>query len=328
MPAQHQVRTMTNRRMFLSHSSKDKDQVRRLALDLQEAGVAVWLDEWEILVGDSITQKLQVGLDECSYLAIWLTEHSVKSKWVEKEWQSKFHQEITSGAVTVLPLLSETCEIPVFLRDKKYADFRENYRGGLHELLAVFHRPSSRIKDAPTDKPTLLQLEYFNVDSTYGRFYKDYVEEYNKGVVWHPPRQSNLLDMIFKPGTPVFKTGQEQPVFLMTVHNGDNRKIVLHTIELDVIHIEPYMSAGDTEVLKSLAIYDVEVPLKTGVFPTPMIPQIGIAAGDVASFNIRLVPPKKVGGMRIEKDYSLNIKVQASSGKVVESGVFHITLLT
>ena len=65
---------MNIRGVFLSHSSKDKDQVVRLATDLREAGVAVWLDEWEISVGDSISQKIQEGLKNYPYLAIWLTE--------------------------------------------------------------------------------------------------------------------------------------------------------------------------------------------------------------------------------------------------------------
>src|ERR1700732_561766 len=39
---------------FISHSSKDKPFVRRLAGDLVASGVRVWIDEQRILVGDSI----------------------------------------------------------------------------------------------------------------------------------------------------------------------------------------------------------------------------------------------------------------------------------
>ena len=79
--------------VFLSHSSKDKPLARKIAEKIKDVGIKVWLDEWEILVGDSITQKIQTGLESANYVAVLLTKHSVKSGWVEKEWQSKIGGE-------------------------------------------------------------------------------------------------------------------------------------------------------------------------------------------------------------------------------------------
>jgi formylglycine-generating enzyme required for sulfatase activity len=122
-------------RIFLSHSSEDKDAVRRLADDLKRAGVPVWLDEAEIKVGDRISRKIEEGLDNTSYLALWLTRRAVESGWVDTEWRARFHDEIDRSSVVVLPLLAEDCEIPKLLRDKQYADFRGDYARGLRELL-------------------------------------------------------------------------------------------------------------------------------------------------------------------------------------------------
>ena len=127
---------MSNR-IFLSHSSHDKSAVRRLAVDLQSAGVNVWLDEWEITVGDRITQKIQEGLRASDYLAVWLTQHAVDSGWVEREWQSKYNDEVSKNAIFVLPLLADNCDLPPLLADKKFADFRKDYQAGLKELLRV-----------------------------------------------------------------------------------------------------------------------------------------------------------------------------------------------
>ncbi len=68
-----------NNRVFLSHSSKDNEAVRRLAEDLKRAGIDGWLDEWEIKVGDRITQKIQKGLEDARYLAVWLIRQAVES---------------------------------------------------------------------------------------------------------------------------------------------------------------------------------------------------------------------------------------------------------
>jgi len=35
----------------------------------------------------------------------------------------------------LLPLLLEQCELPIFLKDKKYADFTEIYSQGIQDLI-------------------------------------------------------------------------------------------------------------------------------------------------------------------------------------------------
>jgi formylglycine-generating enzyme required for sulfatase activity len=122
-------------RIFISHSSADTEAVLRLANDLKRAGLEVWLDKWEIGVGDRITKTVQDGLVGATHLAIWLTRASVASGWVEREWQSKFGAEIATGQTVILPLLAEDCQIPAMLEDKKYADFRRDYTEGLAGLL-------------------------------------------------------------------------------------------------------------------------------------------------------------------------------------------------
>jgi len=83
-----------SKRIFISHSSKDQEAVLRLAEDLKRAGVEVWLDQYEIQVGDRITQKVQEGLKDARYLTVWLTREAIGSGWVQNEWQSKFSVEI------------------------------------------------------------------------------------------------------------------------------------------------------------------------------------------------------------------------------------------
>ena len=125
-------------RVFLSHSSKDKPQVRKLAQQLKLYGIDIWIDEERIYVGDSISKKIQQGLRESDYLCIWLTNQAMQSGWVEKEWLPKIKQEIDESRTVVLPLLAENCDLPDFLIDKRYADFRSSFNDGLDDLLQVF----------------------------------------------------------------------------------------------------------------------------------------------------------------------------------------------
>lgn len=123
--------------IFLAHSSSDKRFVRRLAADLVEHGVRVWFDEAEIRVGDSFVDKIEEGIKEMDYLGVILSPNSVQSEWVRREVQVALSDEIGGKSVKVLPILYRECEIPGFLRTKKWADFSEpkHYGKAFDELL-------------------------------------------------------------------------------------------------------------------------------------------------------------------------------------------------
>lgn len=111
--------------IFLSHNVRDKLFVRRLAEDLSLAGVTVWLDEAEIKLGDSLLSKVEEGILGSDYLGIVLSPNSVGSEWVQRELQMALSEEIKGKKVKVLTLLLADCQMPGFLSDKLYADFRD-----------------------------------------------------------------------------------------------------------------------------------------------------------------------------------------------------------
>ena len=122
-------------KVFISHSSNNKTFAERLCEDLRTAGHTPWLDKDEIKVGDSILSKVAEGIETCDVLALVLTNDAIASGWVDKEWKAKFLHEINTRKPMVLPLLLEDCDMPTFLADKLYADFRKDYSQGLASLL-------------------------------------------------------------------------------------------------------------------------------------------------------------------------------------------------
>lgn len=111
--------------VFLSHSSADKIFARNLAKDLQNCGVYVWIDEGEIKLGDSLIEKISEGIDKMNYLLVVLSTNSIKSNWVRKEVNLAITEEIKGQEIKVLPLILDDVSIPLFLRDKLYADFSD-----------------------------------------------------------------------------------------------------------------------------------------------------------------------------------------------------------
>jgi hypothetical protein len=138
--------------VFLSHSSKDNDKARRIANSLSNQGIDVWFDEWEIRIGESITQKIEKGLQDADFVAVLLTKHSVESRWVEKEWQSKIGEEADSWKVKILPLWAEICNIPYLLKDKRYANFVNDFDEGISELISAINYHTQEMKMLKTSK--------------------------------------------------------------------------------------------------------------------------------------------------------------------------------
>lgn len=127
-------------KIFISHSSKDKKFATWLGTDLKASGHTPWFDEWDICVGESIPEKISNGLSDANFIVVVLSSNSIKSKWVEREWHTKYWSEIEKNQTIVLPLLIEDCDIPELLKTKKYADFRWNYNDGLEDVLHAIDR--------------------------------------------------------------------------------------------------------------------------------------------------------------------------------------------
>jgi predicted aspartyl protease len=138
IPARVQV--SKTKRAFLSHNSKDKVFVRRLASDLDRNGVDVWFDEWRIKPGESISGSIAEGLKKYNNFVLIMTPNCMTSKWVARELSVaiyRFNSKQKKGqkGTKIVPALAKECSIPLWLSDIKYVDFRRCYRKAFKELL-------------------------------------------------------------------------------------------------------------------------------------------------------------------------------------------------
>ena len=121
--------------IFISYSHENKDFVDQLAMQLVHRNVNVWLDRWELSIGDSIIDKVQDAVDGASALLVILSKSSIASEWCKRELSSGFLRELEEKRVVVMPVLLEDCDIPLFARGKLYADFRTNFDEGLRTVV-------------------------------------------------------------------------------------------------------------------------------------------------------------------------------------------------
>ena len=81
---------MTNRqpKVFLSHSSIDKQKVRKLLKILESYKIECWLDEKDLAVGDPIQVKIEHALENADFIVICFSRQALESNWFNIESRS------------------------------------------------------------------------------------------------------------------------------------------------------------------------------------------------------------------------------------------------
>ena len=130
--------------IFISYSHQDKKFADKLAANLVQQKAHVWIDSWELNVGDSIIDKVQTAIQDSSALIVIISKASMESEWCKKELTSGFLRELEEKRVVVLPLLLEDCQMPIFLRGKMYADFRSDFDDGFNKTLEAIAKVTSK----------------------------------------------------------------------------------------------------------------------------------------------------------------------------------------
>lgn len=122
-------------RAFISHSSSDKVDARRLAEALQAEGIKVWLDERELRVGDSLWDEIGRGIGVSDYMLLLISPRSVTSPWVRRELNAGLATELAADKKIVIPVLIEPTDIPVFLRERLYCDVGNDFDASIGALV-------------------------------------------------------------------------------------------------------------------------------------------------------------------------------------------------
>lgn len=90
--------------VFISHSSEDKDNfVRPLAEELKKLGVAVWYDDFELKIGDSLREKIDYGLSNSKFGIVVLSNSFFQRKWTKYELNGFVSREMNESKV-ILPI--------------------------------------------------------------------------------------------------------------------------------------------------------------------------------------------------------------------------------
>lgn len=131
-------------KVFISHSSVDKPFVRELAQAIQNAGFQVWLDEKELLVGDSLPHKISEGVQSASVVLVVVSSAAIRSRWLRFELNHAT-QKMVEGECRVIPIVIEKVDLPAEVTGLLYADFTGDREPALRSVItALEHEARSR----------------------------------------------------------------------------------------------------------------------------------------------------------------------------------------
>ena len=127
------------KQVFLSHSSKDRNFVLRLARTLKRHGIPYWYSATHIAVAKQWHDEIGKALSRCDWFLVVLTPDAIKSAWVKRELlfalnDNRYKQRI-------IPLMLKNCsfsDLSWTLSSFQFADFRKDAEAGFRRLFGLW----------------------------------------------------------------------------------------------------------------------------------------------------------------------------------------------
>lgn len=108
-------------KVFVSHASEDKERfVLPFAEQLRASGVDAWVDQWEMVPGDSLVKKIFTeGIGDANAVIVVLSKVSVDKPWVIEELDAAVVKRINTDSKLIPVMLDDLdirTEVPASIR--------------------------------------------------------------------------------------------------------------------------------------------------------------------------------------------------------------------
>jgi hypothetical protein len=91
--------------VFICHAGEDKDSVARpLANALRALGLAVWFDEFELKIGDSLRRRIDDGLTRSRFGVVVLSPAFFARRWPKRELDGLVTRQMAVDTPIILPI--------------------------------------------------------------------------------------------------------------------------------------------------------------------------------------------------------------------------------
>jgi hypothetical protein len=198
-------------RVFLCHAALDKATVRELCTRLSSAGVDAWLDEAKLLPGQDWRLEITKALRNSDAVIVCLSHHAVaKEGFVQREvkYALDIADEKPEGAIFVLPVLFDDCEVPFRLRQFHWIRYFQT--GGFDKILeALHHRAASLGRSEPKPVTPKLILRTLRSEDLQGALFSQDgsllagINDKGKLIIWNNENGNRRAEKEAHAGTAV-----------------------------------------------------------------------------------------------------------------------------
>lgn len=93
------------RDVFISHASEDSDAIARpLAEALRNAGLTVWFDEQELVLGDSLRERIERGVAQSTLGVVILSHAFFAKRWPQQELNALYARLVGGEDNVIVPI--------------------------------------------------------------------------------------------------------------------------------------------------------------------------------------------------------------------------------
>lgn len=129
----------SSHKVFISYSRSDAAAVEKLASYLSEAGVPVWLDNWELAAGERWKESVESAILSASAVIVCIGR-SGATQWQRGETSIALQLEATaSRSKPLIPVLlpgANVTTVPEEFKTRVWVDFRRGF-DDRHEFLRL-----------------------------------------------------------------------------------------------------------------------------------------------------------------------------------------------
>jgi hypothetical protein len=123
--------------VFLCYNDQDKPVVKRIGEQLKQHGILPWLREWELRPGQPWQRALEEQIRKINAAAVFVGPQGM-GPWHDSEMYA-FLRQMKKRNCSVIPVLlpgiPEKPELPIFLEEMFWVDFRLQEPDPMQQLL-------------------------------------------------------------------------------------------------------------------------------------------------------------------------------------------------
>ncbi|WP_153800291.1 toll/interleukin-1 receptor domain-containing protein [Foetidibacter luteolus] len=175
--------------IFFSYSRADAEFVLKLAKDLRQTGVDIWLDQLDIKAGSRWDASIEAALNAASTVILVLSPTSVASNNVLDEVSFALENN-----KLVIPVLFANCSIPFRIKRLQQVNFTGDYQASLQQLLNQLGHAATTVSEPPvaiSSQPktvAITEVSYCSQDKTKSGTFKQ-----KKNKTWREENSDGMF---------------------------------------------------------------------------------------------------------------------------------------